>query len=335
MITPLRSTTKRVLVAGGAGFIGSHLVKYLLTNDHIERVVVVDNFISGSRKNLEDIENDERLCIIEMDITDPAILELENEKFDLVAHLAAVANPIEYEELPLETLLVNSEGSQNLIDLAQSCGCQYIYFSSSEVYGNYNAIPNDSLDEGSQSRIVLNQKRSPYVVGKCFGEEMTISLCRAVGIEHLIVRPFNIYGPNMDLETHYGRVIPNFVIWGLRDEQMRIHGDGTQIRSFCHIDDFLNAFVMLLNKKITGKSINIGYPHPISIMDLARLITELLEKEEKFIHVEKYQFEPFMRVPDVSLIKEETGWVPEKTLKNGLVDVIDWFKEGGLDIYSR
>jgi len=327
--------TAEVLVAGGAGFIGSHIVKRLLGMETTEKVLVIDDFSSGSRENLEGSLGDDRLELLEMDITDPSVVELAGKGFDLVLHLAAVANPLDYEKLPMKTLMVNSEGVRNLIDIAGKGRSKYVFFSSSEVYGNYSMVPMDQMAETSQSRIVLNQKRSPYVVGKCFGEEMSIYHCRKFGIDHLTIRPFNIYGPNMDLITNYGRVIPNFCIWGLKGDPLRIHGDGTQVRTFCHIDDLMRALFLLLEKDVKNRSINIGYPYPISIRDLARMVTDILKVEENFEFVEKYQFEPYVRVPDISLIKQLTGWEPQVDLKTGLVRTIDWFRTVGMGKYPR
>ena len=164
---------------------------------------------------------------------------------------------------------------------------------------------------------------------------MAFNLSRSKGLKYLVIRPFNIYGPNMDIMTNYGRVIPNFCIWGLKGEPFRIHGDGTQIRSFCYIEDFLNAITSLLNNNINERSINIGYPHPISILELGRLTFDILGLEEKFQFVEKYPLEPYIRVPDIKLIEELTGWNPNVNLRSGLKRTIRWFKDMGLEKYDR
>ena len=156
-----------------------------------------------------------------------------------------------------------------------------------------------------------------------------------MGVEHLIIRPFNIYGPNMDLMTNYGRVIPNFCIWGLRGQPLRIHGDGTQVRTFCHIDDLVSGLFLLLEKGINGQSVNIGHPRPTPILELAKLVSDILGIEENFKYVEKYQFEPYIRIPDIKLINKLTGWDPEIDLRTGLVKTIDWFSTTGLEKYSR
>jgi len=326
---------RAILLAGGAGFIGSHIVRYLLGQKDIEKVLVVDNFVTGTRKNLTGLVNDDRLEVLDRDITDPMVIKEVGKGFDLILHLATIANQKDYEEHPVETLKVNSEGSQNMIEIARRNKAKYVFFSSSEVYGSYDPALSAPFSESTPSRIVLNQKRSPYVVGKCFGEEMTINLCRREGVEYLIIRPFNIYGPNMDMMTDYGRVIPNFCIWGLRGMPLRINGDGSQERSFCHVDDLINALVSLLKRHISGQCINIGYPRSISILDLARLVSEVLSIEEDFQYVDRYPFEPNMRLPDIGLIGQLAGWEPVIDLRSGLVRTIEWFKIEGLEYYGK
>ncbi|MBN1389803.1 MAG: NAD-dependent epimerase/dehydratase family protein [Candidatus Thermoplasmatota archaeon] len=335
MAVELDDGWKKFLVAGGAGFIGSHLVRYLLSREETEHVLVIDNFISGSWKNIEDLLDDPRMEVMDSDIIDTVILERDYPDLDIVLHLATIANPTDYERNPISTLSVNSIGTSNLIEIAGKTKAMFVFFSSSEVYGSHEISPGRSLSEICHSRIILNQKRSPYVVGKCYGEELTISRCNENNIPYLIIRPFNIYGSNMDMESQYGRVITNFIIWGLEGNSLRVHGDGTQIRSFCHIDDFLAALFQLLNRGIVGKSINIGYPHPISILDLAHLICELIGVEEDFKYVKRYEFEPFWRIPDIALIKELTGWEPQKNLRKGLIETIQWFRSVGMERYSK
>ncbi len=325
----------RFLIAGGAGFIGSHIVKYLLSRKKVKKVVIIDNFTTGCIKNIENLINDNRLLIIEDNINNEKIIDEVNEKFDLVMHLAAIANPTDYEVNPLETLLVNSIGNLNLMNIVKKSKAQFIYFSSSEIYGDHIVLPYRGFEENSLSCLYLNKKRSPYSIGKCFGEELTINYCRKKGLKYLVIRPFNIYGSNMDLKTNYGRVIPNFIHWSLKKEQLRIHGDGLQERSFCYIDDFINGLFKLIEKDITDLTINIGNPEPISILKLANLINELQNKKSNYYFVDKYKFEPKFRTPNIDLIKKLTGWKPKISLENGLIKTIEWFKNGGIEKYER
>lgn len=317
---------KTLLIAGGAGFLGSHFVKKLLSLKDVKKVVVLDNFSSGSLNNIAEVINDPRLKVIETDISYP--ISKLTEEFDYVCHLAALANPIEYEKNPIATLTVNSDGVQNMIEIARKNNAYYVYFSSSEVYGVYDCLPYRGLsEEETVSRLILGKPRSPYAVGKCFGEELTRHFCGYYGNKYTIIRPFNVYGPNMDVNTNYGRVIPNFITWALKKEPLQINGDGTQIRTFCYIDDFMEALFRLLKAEDPPKVINIGSRQQIRILDLAQLINEMLaNKPSGYRFVEKYQYEPMIRFPDLSMIFRLTGWKPETELGNGLRNTINWLK---------
>lgn len=317
---------KSFLIAGGAGFLGSHFVKKLLSLKHIKRIVVLDNFSTGSLNNLTEVTNDPRLKVVETDISQN-IPELK-EEFDFICHLAALANPVDYEKKPIDTLTVNSDGVKNLIELACRANAFYIYFSSSEVYGIYDCMPYRGLsEEETVSRLILGKPRSPYGVGKCFGEELTRHLCSTYGVKYIIVRPFNVYGPNMDVKTNYGRVIPNFIAWALKKEPLQINGDGTQIRTFCYIDDFIQALLLLLKLKSPPEVINIGSRQQTRILDLAKLINEILDNQSNgYNFVERYQFEPMIRTPDLGRIIKLTGWEPATGLKKGLKHTSNWLK---------
>lgn len=311
---------RRILVAGGAGFIGSHLVIRLLEDPLIERVVVLDNFCTGNPENLSPVLNDPRLKLIETDITDLSPIE---GRYDAILHLAAIANPTDYETSPLQTLLVNSRGNEALIELAKKDKARYIFFSSSEVYGYYENIPPEGLQEDAVSHLILNQGRSPYPIGKCFGEEMTKHLCRSNGIPYVIIRPFNVYGPRMDTKTQYGRVIPNFIIWAMRQEALQVQGDGQQIRTFCYIDDFIDALSLVLYHPHPPTVMNIGSPTPTPIGELARLTQELLSGHCEVIFTERYPYETPSRIPDIRLITS-LGWKPVTGLKEGILKTARW-----------
>jgi len=288
--------------------------------------MVLDNFSTGSLTNLADVRDDPRLKVIETDISQ-TIPKLK-EDFDLVCHLAAIANPIDYEKKPIDTLAVNSDGVKNLIEIARRNKAGYLYFSSSEVYGVYDCMPYRGLsEEDTVSRLILGKPRSPYAVGKCFGEELTRHLCSNHGIKYTIVRPFNVYGPNMDVKTNYGRVIPNFITWALKKEPLQINGDGTQIRTFCYIDDFLGALCLLLKMELPPEVINIGNRQQTRILDLAQLINEILDNQSQgYTFVERYQFEPMVRTPDLGRIIKLSGWEPATGLKKGLKNTSNWLK---------
>lgn len=325
-VTALSNTFKykRFLIAGGAGFLGSHFIKRLLRTQHVKEVIVLDNFSTGSMNNLSEVSNDIRLKVVKTDISQ-TIPEL-NCEFDSIWHLAALANPTDYEKNPIDTLTVNSDGSKHLIELAHRLKADYFYFSSSEIYGMYDCIPYRGLSEvDTISRLILGKPRSPYAIGKCFGEELTRNLCDYYGVKYLIIRPFNVYGPNMDVKTNYGRVIPNFITWALKKAPLQINGDGSQIRTFCYIDDFIHAILLLIKEGTPPMVINIGSQQQVRIIDLANLINQMLDNEAAgYVFAERYQFEPLARIPDLNLIKKLIGWEPSTGLKKGLHHTIDW-----------
>ena len=313
---------QKYLVAGGAGFIGSHLVTRLLENPNTKRVTVVDNFSTGSPENLSSVASDPRLEVIAHDITDN--FEVHDD-FDVVLHLAAIANPSDYEVSPIPTLLVNSRGNENLIDIARRSSAQYFFFSSSEVYGSYDFIPRQGLSEDALSQLVLNQLRTPYPIGKCYGEELTKYLCRSYENPYVVIRPFNVYGPRMDTKTTYGRVIPNFIAWALQKQPLQVQGNGEQIRTFCHIDDFINGLEITLRHPAPPSVINIGSPVPTSIFSLAQLINRILANDAGIVFTERYPHETLSRIPDIGRISS-LGWKPAINLEEGIKSTIQWFR---------
>ncbi len=320
----------RYLVAGGAGFIGSHLVDRLL--EHNGEVVVIDNFSSGSGKNLEHLKESPLLEVYNLDITGdlPDI-----HGFDAIFHLAAIANPTDYEKHPIEALLVNSRGNRNLMEIAKNSKARYYFFSSSEIYGHHEPIPSHGLTEESRTHIVLNQKRSPYYVGKIFGEEFIRTVCHESGLEVIIVRPFNIYGPRMDLKTPYGRVIPNFIRWALAGQTLLINGDGNQERSFCYIDDFLDCIIRTLEKDVIEYNvINIGNPEPISILSLAQKINDITGNQSGYSFKERYKYEPQYRTPNIERAKVWLDWRPRVKLKDGIMAIVEEYLHQGAVSYD-
>lgn len=302
---------KRFLVAGGAGFIGSHLVRRLLREASTEEITVIDNFSTGDPANLAEVKDDPRITVLTVDITEPLH---HHAKYDWVLHLAAIANPTDYEKSPLETFHVNSRGNEQLIRLAARAEARYAFFSSSEVYGYYRQIPRGGLREDTMSHLVLNQARSPYPVGKCFGEEITKYLADRYGVPYVIIRPFNVYGPDMDIKTNYGRVIPNFIRWALSAESLKVQGDGRQIRTFCHIDDFIEALMIVLQHPAPPTVLNIGSPIPTPVLTLAKLVNRLTGNTAGIEFVEKYPYETFSRIPDIRRIRS-LGWRPGSNWK--------------------
>lgn len=316
------SVYQRFLLAGGAGFIGSHLAKRLLQEEETRNVTIVDNYCTGSASNLEEILDDPRLQLIEADVTAPLQL-IDN--YDCILHMAAIANPTDYELNPVETLRVNSAGVENLLQLAQRTKARFIFFSSSEIYGLYEEISPNGLTEDAMSHLILNHPRSPYPVGKCFGEELTVHLAAQSGVDYSIVRPFNVYGPHMDIKSNYGRVIPNFIAWALKKKPLLVQGDGQQQRTFCYIDDFIKALILVIMRSKPMTIVNIGSPIPTPIVELAHQINGLLLNEAGIQFVEKYPYETLNRIPNIQQIKA-LGWSPKVDLRDGIKRTIVWLK---------
>ena len=249
----------RILITGGAGFIGSHLSEALLEKG--DRVDVVDDLSTGSLKNLEHLLRNENFTFNELDVVNgcPSLHE-----YDVIFHLAALANPTDYMQRPLDTLLVSSIGTWNLLKNTDRNDIKFIYFSSSEVYGNKDTLPEKGIKEDDVLNISSLTDRSPYIIGKLYGEEITRLICQERMIDHIIIRPFNIYGTRMDVKSSYGRVIPNFFRMARDDIPLRVHGDGEQQRSFCHIEDLIRGLLMILEKDVLGgRVLNIGSPEPL------------------------------------------------------------------------
>ena len=292
-------------------------------------------YIVGYDENLTDIKNDPRLKIYEGDITKEDFLNNINEDdIDVVFHLAAIANPTDYENHPILSLQVNSIGNENLIRLAKRLNAKkYIFFSSSEIYGNYESLPKSGLTEEDEGHLMLNKVRSPYAVGKSFGEEMAIHFSKENNLQYIVIRPFNVFGPNMDLKTQYGRVIPNFIKWALNNQPLVVNGDGSQVRSFCYISDFVDAIGSLLTNDVSDITLNVGNPDSISILDLAKVIIKLTNTVGGYTFGKKYKYEPYVRIPNISLITKVTNWKPVINLENGLKKTIEWFIAGGMEKY--
>ena len=309
----------KCVVAGGAGFIGSHLVTKLLA--HNNHVIVLDDFSSGMMDNLHHVKSQSNLEIKTCDITD-AIPPMDG--VDMIFHLAASANPTDYEKDPLSSLSVNSVGNEQLIECANSSQARYMYFSSSEIYGHHNPIPNNGLSEECMSHLVLNQKRSPYFIGKIFGESLVGHLCQKYSLQHIIIRPFNVYGTRMDKKTCYGRVIPNFMNWAHRNEPLRIHGDGIQERSFCHVDDFIDCIMRIVQKPSWEHSVvNIGNPEPVKIRELAKLVIGVTRSLSSLLYTQRYKYEPKYRTPNIHRVHEWLHWRPRIQLQEGLIELIE------------
>ncbi|MBN1150860.1 GDP-mannose 4,6-dehydratase [candidate division WOR-3 bacterium] len=304
----------KYLVTGGAGFIGSHLVEKLLSSG--DKVICLDNFSTGERGNLKDFGGSS-FKLIEKDVTQPLSIA---EKIDVVYHLASPASPPDYFKLPVETLMAGSLGTYNALNLALENKAVFFLSSTSEIYGDPSISPQNEDLCGYVNPI---WPRSVYEVSKRFAESITMTYNRKYGLKTRIVRIFNTYGPNMRIED--GRSIPNFIKLALQGKDLKIYGDGNQTRSFCYIDDVVEAFVKLPRIEYS-QPVNIGNPEEISIFDLAKTVVKLTGSKSTITFHRPLDNDPKIRKPDISRAKKILEWEPTVGLKQGLEKTVESFK---------
>lgn len=313
-----------VLVAGGAGFIGSNICKSLLSKDY--KVICVDSLITGEEANIREFLSNPHFSFIKNDVV-KGVLEIE-EKIDLIFHLASPASPNKnskrsYMAFPIETLLVNSWGTHNLLELAKKQNCRFLFASSSEVYGDPRESPQNEEYFGN---VNPNGPRSVYDEAKRFGEAITFAYFRKYDLDVRVVRIFNTYGPKMRADD--GRAVSNFINQALSGEPLTVYGDGKQTRSFCYIDDMVSGLqkAMFANEA-KGEVINLGNPDERTIVDLANLIKELTGSNSEIKFAEKLPIDdPQRRCPDISKAKKMLGWEPKVELSGGIRKTIDYFR---------
>lgn len=336
----------KILVSGGAGFIGSHLCEKLLAQGH--KVVAVDSFITGSAKNVAQFKDDPNFTLVNHDITSPlpeAVIGKTNIapgygntdelKFDQVYHLACPASPMDYKEIPLQTLWVNAAGTKNMIELAVRHGAAFLLASTSEIYGDPLQHPQKESYWGNVNPI---GERSCYDEGKRFAESLAINYWKHFRFKLKIARIFNTYGPRM--RKHDGRVIPEFITRALDGESLRINGNGLQTRSFCYINDMIDGILALMETpaEFTGP-VNLGNPQEITIKELAEKIIELTGATGPLgdmgaesgapvgliSFADMPQDDPLRRCPDIGLAREKFGFNPKIGLEEGLKRTIEFF----------
>ncbi len=303
------------LVTGGAGFLGSHLCDRLLSEGH--RVLCVDNFVTGRHENIAALRENADFRLIEHDISKPLDID---EPLDRVLHFASPASPIDYLELPIQTLKVGSLGTHNALGIAMEHGARYLLASTSEVYGDPLIHPQPESYWGNVNPV---GPRGVYDEAKRFAEAMTMAYHRVHGIETRIVRIFNTYGPRMRPKD--GRVVPNFVLQALRGEAMTVYGEGQQTRSFCFVDDLVEGIWRLLNSDI-DTPVNIGNPNEMTILQFAERIRELTGSSSEIVFEALPEDDPKTRQPDISLARRALGWEPRVPLDDGLAATIDYFR---------
>ena len=313
----------RVLLAGGAGFIGSHIADALLARG--DDVVAIDNFATGRRENVAHLSGNAKFILIEHDITLPwpAHNALE-AKFDAVLDYASPASPNDFATMPLEILAVGSTGTRNLLDRAKADGAVFFLTSTSEVYGDPQVHPQPETYWGNVSSI---GPRSCYDEAKRFSEALTMAYHRVHGIDVRIVRIFNTYGERM--RPNDGRVVNTFVVQALRGEPLTLHGDGSQTRSFCHVSDEVRGLMALLDSDY-NLPVNVGNPGEFTMRELAELVVELTGSKSDIITVPlppERDGDPLQRKPDITLAKNLLGWEPTISLHDGLQRMIKHFIE--------
>lgn len=304
----------RIVVTGGAGFLGSHLCDRLLAEGH--EVVAVDNFITGRRSNIADIQTD-RFSFIAQDVS--KYIEVDGP-VDFVMHLASPASPIDFERYPIQILKVGALGTHNALGLARAKGAGFFLASTSEVYGNPLVNPQPESYWGNVNPVGI---RGVYDEAKRFAESMTMAYHRIHGIDTRIVRIFNTYGPRMRVDD--GRVMPTFVAQALRGEPLTVYGEGQQTRSFCYYEDLIEGFyrLVLSNEHFP---VNLGNPNEITILELAQTIIKLTNSSSEIDYKPLPQDDPRLRRPDISRAERILGWRPRVTLEEGLSKTIAYFK---------
>ncbi|MDP2585435.1 MAG: NAD-dependent epimerase/dehydratase family protein [Candidatus Levybacteria bacterium] len=315
-----------VLVAGGAGFIGSHLCKSLLKDNY--KVICVDNFITGDKNNLKDLLKDPEFTLLEYDIIKPIqSSELGMQSLDYIFHLASPASPNQkstksYINHPIETLLANSQGTYNLLELARQFNAKFLYASSSEIYGDPAISPQK---EDYFGNVNPNGIRSVYDEGKRFGEAITFSYVRKHNLDARVIRIFNTYGPIMQVDD--GRVVSNFINQAIENKPITVYGKGTQTRSLCYIEDMvLGIKLAMFIPNTKGEVFNLGNPDERSVLDIAKLIKSMAESASEIVFEDLPIDDPKARKPDIEKAKRILGWEPKVANEDGLRKTIGYFK---------
>ncbi len=307
-------TGQRVVVTGGAGFLGSHLVDRLLAEG--AEVVCFDNLLTGDRRNVAHLDEEPRFRLIEQDVT--THLEVDGA-VDAVLHFASPASPIDYLELPIQTLKVGSLGTHNALGLAKAKGARFMLASTSEVYGDPQVHPQPESYWGHVNPI---GPRGVYDEAKRFAEAIAFAYHRTHGVEIRIPRIFNTYGPRMRM--HDGRAVPTFIRQALAGEPLTVHGDGQQTRSLCYVDDLIEGFLRLLAADTTGP-INLGSPYEVTMTELAEAIIAATDSTSTISFAARPVDDPQVRRPDTTLAEEVLDWHASVSLTEGLERTVAWF----------
>jgi UDP-glucuronate decarboxylase len=306
---------KIILITGGAGFLGSHLCERLLNDGH--EVLCMDNYFTGNKQNVSHLLSNPYFELIRHDVTTPYFVEV-----DEIYNLACPASPIHYQYNPIKTIKTSVMGAINMLGLAKRIRAKILQASTSEVYGDPTVHPQQEDYWGHVNPI---GPRSCYDEGKRCAESLFVNYYSQNNVRIKIVRIFNTYGPRM--HPNDGRVVSNFIVQALKNEDITIYGDGTQTRSFCYVDDLINAMIAMMNTgdEITGP-INIGNPNEFTILELAKLVIKLTDSKSKIQHQALPTDDPLQRQPDINKAKSVLNWEPKINLEEGLIKTIEYFK---------
>lgn len=306
---------KRILITGGAGFLGSHLGEHLLEQGN--DVVCIDNFFSGSKDNIRHLLDHPYFELVRHDIIHPLFIEV-----DQIYHLACPASPIHYQQNPIKTVKTNVMGTINMLGLAKRIRARILLASSSEVYGDAKVHPQKESYWGNVNPIGL---RSCYDEGKRVAETLMMDYSRQNQVDIRIARIFNTYGPRMAVDD--GRVVSNFIVQALKGENLTVYGDGRQTRSFCYVSDLIVALVKMMNTEGAEGPINLGNPGEFTVLELAEKILKLTGNRSKISFKPLPSDDPVRRLPDIALAKEKLDWEPHVKLDEGLVKTIEYFRK--------
>jgi len=306
---------KKILITGGAGFLGSHLCEKLLNLGN--EVICVDNFYTGAKQNIAHLLDNPYFEIVRYDVCFPLYVEV-----DEIYNLACPASPIYYQFDPVQTTKTSVHGAINMLGLAKRTKAKILQASTSEVYGDPEVHPQPESYWGRVNPVGI---RSCYDEGKRCAETLFFDYHRQHNLDIKVVRIFNTYGPNM--HPNDGRVVSNFIVQALKNEDITVYGEGSQSRSFCYVDDLIDGFVRMMNSKqgFTGP-VNMGNPDEFTILELAQKVIDIIGSQSKIIHKPLPSDDPRQRKPDITLAKQELGWEPKVKLKDGLVKAIGYFE---------
>lgn len=306
----------KVLVTGGAGFLGSHLCTRLVAEGH--EVLAFDNFITGVPDNVAHLQGNPLFRLVHVDVTD--YLHVPGD-LDLVLHFASPASPIDYLELPIETMKVGSLGTLHALGLAKEKGARFVLASTSETYGDPQVHPQPESYWGHVNPV---GPRGVYDEAKRFGEALTMAYRTTHGVDTGIVRIFNTFGPRM--RPNDGRAIPNFIRQALTGRPLTVAGDGSQTRSVCYVDDLIEGILRFAATDHAGP-VNIGNPSELSMLELAKWIAELSESNSEVTFIDRPTDDPAVRRPDIDLARRTLGWEPVVPVEDGLLRTIEWFRK--------